>query len=89
MTARQTFQTSVTTAVTSAETGGVSNLPGTPTPPGNVASWSFQSANAAYNAGLITRPQLCTITTALAGWRQEQINAAHSTLQATGDVGPV
>jgi hypothetical protein len=88
MTARDTYATSVATAHTSAQTGGIASLPGAPTPPGNIASWSRQSAAAAANAGTISQAQYVTIVTAIAGWEGCQIANARSTLQATGDVGP-
>lgn len=89
MTARDTYQTSVATAHASATVGGISNLPGAPSLPGNQTTWSVVSARAAFAAGQITVSQLFSALNAIEGWRQSQIQSARDTLRSTGDLAPL
>jgi hypothetical protein len=71
-----------------AEFGGVSNLAGAPSPPGNLTVWSHALAESAKAAGTITGPQYVAVRNALAGYEQAQNSLAKAILRGTGDNAP-
>jgi hypothetical protein len=89
MTARDTYVTSIITNHTTAQFGGIANLAGAPSPPGNATVWSHSLAETARQAGTITQSQWVQVKIALAAWEQAQASLAKSILRGTGDNAPV
>jgi len=80
------YTASVQAAETAVRTGGVTfNAGAVPSAGNGGTTWSIASAQAALSAGTISQGQYISITKALEGWRQEQINMAKDTLgRSTG-----
>ena len=89
MTARDTYNSSVTNNHSSAEFGGITfNTGATVAPPANATTWSRQSARAALASGAITQNQFVAVMGAISSWEENQNGLAKSTLRGTGDSAP-
>ena len=65
------------------ETGGVSGLPGVPSPVGNATTWSRASATTALANGSITQGQYNSVMKALEVYKQTQVDNARDALRMT------
>jgi hypothetical protein len=88
MTARDTFNTSVSSNHTTAEHAGISGLPGA-SPPGNATTWSRDVARAALANGTLTQSAYIDALRRIAGWEQSQNSLAKAILRAASDLNPV
>jgi hypothetical protein len=88
-TARDTYVTSIITNHATAQFGGISGLPGAPTPPGNATVWSHALAETARASGAISQSAYVQAKVALAAWEQAQASLAKAILRGTGDNAPV
>ena len=88
MTIRDTFNSSVSSNHASAETGGISGLPGAAAP-GNATTWSRVTAKAALASGALTAAQYVDAMQRISGWEQAQNSLAKATLRNGGDYFPV
>jgi hypothetical protein len=89
LTARDTFNSSVTSNHGSAEFGGITfNTGATVAPPGNATTWSRSTARAALGSGAITHAQFVAVMGAISNWEENQNGLAKSTLRGTLDTAP-
>jgi hypothetical protein len=68
---------------TAVETGGVSGLPGAPSPVGNATTWSRLSATVALANGSITQGQYNSVMKALEVYKQTQVDNARDPVRGT------
>jgi hypothetical protein len=90
MTARDTYNSSVSSNHASAELGGISFGTGaTVATVRNASTWSRASARAALANSDIMQSQFVSLMGAIAGWEQAQNSNAKATLRNNSDYFPV
>jgi hypothetical protein len=84
MASNSTSISTLKSAHTAAETGGVSGLAGVPSPPGNSTTWSRTSARAALAAGQIDQRGYNLILNALENYEATSYQSARDTEGSSG-----